>query len=199
MRLIYHVASIIMDSAAGQALSPTGIDSNYIVQKASHSAFGKPLVTNILRAMLVEAIVDCALSPSWKWCSADYAGWDFEGHDGIRLEVKQSAARQSWTVFNGKPSKSSFDIAPRTGHWVGADWFPGAGRNAQIYIFAHHPVEDASADHRDPNQWVFYVVPTEGLPAQKTISLLAVQRLVQGTRLSGLKSAVNECRSRLSA
>lgn len=49
-------------------------------------------MTNILRAMLVEAMIDVALPGNWTWYSAYYAGWDFISQDGVRLEVKQSAA-----------------------------------------------------------------------------------------------------------
>src|SRR5262245_15883209 len=35
---------------------------------------------------------------------------------------------------------------------------------AHIFVFAWHPVEDETADHRDPNQWEFYVAPTDVLP-----------------------------------
>jgi hypothetical protein len=60
-----------------------------IAARASSMAFGKPLIMNILRAMIVETIVDSALSLDRKWCSTDYAGWDFEHSDLTRLEVKQ--------------------------------------------------------------------------------------------------------------
>ena len=51
----------------------------------------KPVVTNIYRSLIEEAIVSAGLDESW--CSADYAGWDFQQKDGTRLEVKQSAAK----------------------------------------------------------------------------------------------------------
>jgi len=30
-------------------------------------------------------------------------------------------------------------------------------RLAQLYVFAYHPLIDAAADHRNPQQWEFYV------------------------------------------
>jgi hypothetical protein len=146
-----------------------------ICAKAAAVKFGEPLVVNTDRGFLVEVIVGEALSSEWRWLARDYGGWDFEHQTRCRLEVKHSAARQTWTSRNA--SVPSFDIKARTGHWedAGATWIAAPGRQAQIYIFAHHPVIDDTADHRDAGQWRFYVVPTklldQQLPAAKTIHL----------------------------
>ena len=161
-----------------------------IVTKAAGSVFNKPLITNVYRAVIVEAIVDTALGGDWSWCSADYAGWDFEHVDGTRLEVKQSSARQSWAPPPKGGSVSSFDIAERTGWWDGAVWRPGVGRHARIYVFAHHPVIDDTADHRDPEQWRFYVVAASSLPSTKRIGLSALQRLTPVVLFHQLAEAV---------
>ncbi|MBK8545700.1 MAG: hypothetical protein IPL62_20575 [Caulobacteraceae bacterium] len=69
-------------------------------------------------------------------------------------------------------SKASFDIAPRTGEYVdGAAWVDGVGRNADIYVFAYHPVADPTADHREPTQWQFYVVLENTYPHKDTGAL----------------------------
>jgi hypothetical protein len=132
----------------------------------SRVAFGSPVVQNNLRALVVEAIIDCALSPTWRWVSKDWAGWDFEHSESrVRLEVKQSAARQTWRA-PPNPTSPRFDIRERSGYWDdGATWVDQAGRLAQIYIFAHHPVTDDTADHRDAMQWRFYVVTASALPS----------------------------------
>lgn len=169
-----------------------------IIEHAASSAFGNKRVTNIHRAILVEAIVDKALSShGWKWCSADYSGWDFEHHLGTRLEVKQSSALQSWKT--AKPSAPIFDIAPRTGFWKnGIEWVPEVGRHTDIYLFAHHPVEDISiADHRDPYQWDFYVLGSSQIvaPKQKTISLSSIRFLkASACKFDGLVDAVETAR-----
>lgn len=72
------------------------IDKEDVIAKVTASAFGQPLVTNVLRGHVVEAMVALALEPEWRWCSGDYAAWDFERADGLRMEVRQSAYRQSW-------------------------------------------------------------------------------------------------------
>lgn len=151
-----------------------------VFEKASKAAFGSRLITNINRGLVAEAIVALALEPDWQWVSADYSSWDFERADGIKLEVKQSAALQSWSkVFHGAniESKASFDIAPRTGYWQNQTWVPEVGRAAQIYVFCRHLIWDEKADHRDPYQWEFYVVEASRLPIQKTISLKPLKLL----------------------
>ncbi len=167
-----------------------------IIAAASAAAFGKPLVNNVLRSIISEAIVDAALDDGWKWCSADWAGFDFQHADGTRLEVKQSAALQSWHRLGNKPSKGSFDIARRTGIWEsGTVWIPTPGRNAELYVFAFHPVTDPEiADHRDPNQWQFFVVPEPELSrTARTISLSAVRRLADPVGAENLNEAVGKC------
>lgn len=159
-----------------------------IIASASEAIFGKPLVTNVYRSVIVEAIVAAAL-PDWEWCSADYAAHDFIHPDGTRLEVKQSAMKQTWAT-KGTP-KPSWDIAARTGVWEnGTDWIDRPGRNADIYVLGLHDVLDDTADHRDPSQWRFFVIPANRLPASKRIGLSSAQRLVGQTSVDGLASAV---------
>lgn len=170
-----------------------------VVEKASAAAFGRPLVANYLRSQLVEAMIAEALEPVWRWVSADWAGWDFSSGAGRKLEVKQSAVRQSWASDAAKTSRSSFDVAARTGYWVGENWLERVGRNADIYIFAHHPVADKTADHRDPQQWVFYVVPEQLLlpTSQKTIALSRIRSLTASVGLDRLLDEVTHVDSTL--
>lgn len=160
-----------------------------IQTKVAEAAFGRPLITNVLRGHLVEAIVACALEPEWTWCSADYASWDFEHADGCRLEVKQSAARQSWATSD-KPSSCSFDIAERKGRWNGATWIDEVGRAAHLYILAHHPISDSSADHRDAEQWQFYVLRTNALPSTRRLTLARARSLASPVSFTSLRKTV---------
>jgi len=122
----------------------------------SNEAFGKPLVTNVLRGHVVEAIVAMALEPEWVWRAGDYSSFDFERSDGKRLEVKQSAARQSWAPPAHGKINPSFDIRERSGRWEGPLFVAEPGRAAHIYVFAFQPNVSEIADHRDPAQWEFY-------------------------------------------
>jgi hypothetical protein len=170
-----------------------------IVNSIVADFFDKPIMGNLYRPHYVERMIKLALGDDFRLMSADWAGWDVEHADGTRIEIKQSAARQTWTdrpSLGGKPTKGSFDIRSRTGYWAdgGARWVDSPGRQAHLYIFAWHPVSDPeTADHRDPRQWHFFVVPTKELPPdQKTISRTVVEKrwgavtfLISGIRSSG--------------
>ena len=67
-------------------------------------------------------------------------------------------------------------------------------RFADIYIFAHHPITDESADHRDPRQWRFYLVSADCLPPEKTISLKKITALTDGVPWADLGMAVKNKR-----
>lgn len=164
--------------------------------KVCAAAFGNPLVSNIFRGLVAEIIVGEALGADWQFCSGDWRGWDFEHATGCRLEVKQSAARQTWTGTR-KATVPIFDIRARTGYFEGADWVADPRRYAQIYVFAHHPITDASADHRDPRQWRFHVVATDRLPAFKTISLAKMSLLSDAVLWVDLRAAVESARGLL--
>jgi hypothetical protein len=148
------------------------------------------LVQNTLRAVVVEAMIDLALRPDWRWCSADWAGWDFEHSDGTRLE---SAARQTWTAPR-KPGQRRFDVAHRQGRWEGSVWIAEPGRRAHLYVFADHPIIDDTADHRDPMQWRFYAVAASELPSGRTISLSRVGQLTEPCGYAELAATVERFR-----
>ena len=164
--------------------------------KACAAAFGDPLISNIYRGLVAEIVVGTALGLEWKLCSGDWRGWDFEHSSGCRLEVKQSAARQTWTGSRNA-TKPIFDIRARTGYFEGADWIADPRRFADIYVFAHHPIMDEAADHRDVGQWKFYVLDTNRLPAGKTISLAKIAALSTTVLWIGLESAVESMRMAL--
>lgn len=164
------------------------------VLKVTEATFGAPLINNVLRGHLAEAIIALALEPEWEWCSGDYSSWDFQSCSrGTRLEVKQSAAKQSWELHpDSKPSAPRFDIAERSGRWeTDGKFVTEVGRAAQIYIFAYHPITDESADHRNPCQWNFYVAPTSILPSTKSIGLRSLEELSVKCGITGLARAVN--------
>ena len=173
------------------------IDAEKVISKATQAAFGKPVINNVFRAIIAETVVACSLPEEWAWCSGDWAPCDFKHCDGTRLEVKQSAARQSWHSAGDAPSKGVFDIAIRKGFYDGTEWNEAEGRNADIYVFAFHPVADDTADQRDPAQWHFYVVPTSQLPATKRIGLPAVARLASPVGCLDLAHTVEKLRGAL--
>lgn len=162
---------------------------------ASNVIFGKPLVTNVYRSVLVEAMVSTVLPNGWSWTSADYASCDFTHQDGTRLEVKQSARKQTWSPVN--PSPPSWDIKPRTGEWIGGiDWHPHdtPTRNSDIYLFGLHPMTNDGTDHRDPSQWRFFVIPTADLPATHRLSEAKARGLANEISINQISEAVERLR-----
>jgi hypothetical protein len=152
--------------------------------------FGKPLVTNVFRSLLVEAMIARALGPQWRWCAADFAAWDLEHESGFRLEVKQSAARQSWSQPGGASSSPRFDIAYRKGRWDGPSWIEDRARHAHAYVFAFHPLTGEEADHRLAEQWRFYPVLTSALPEAASISLERLGRLAPACVVTDLQRQI---------
>ena len=117
---------------------------------------------------------------------------DLTQTDGpLRLQVKQSAARQSRHGDHSPPPRPRYAIAHKTGRYDGPTWIAGRSRNADLFIFAWYPVADASADHRDPGQWQFHCVPETALPALASISLAAIARLAPAVSFAELRQAVS--------
>lgn len=155
------------------------LNSRRIIRRASKSLFGRPLIMNVHRSILVEAMVAEAL-PGWRWCSNDYAPWDFIRDDQLKLEVKQSSMLQSWSreAPSENPSPPSWDIAARTRYWTPetglVQW---AGRCAQIYVLGLHPLRDETADHRLPEQWRFFVLAERDLPDARKLSFVRARAM----------------------
>jgi hypothetical protein len=154
---------------------------NEIARRLAALLFDQPLIQNQFRSAFIEAMIEPHLArDGWLYCGANWSGWDFEHKLGTRLELKQSAAWQTWDPFKQaasglppKPGPGIFDIAPRTGWFdaAGAVWTKEPGRPAHLYVFAWNGQYGDAADHRDAGQWEFFIVPTAALPQQKTLSL----------------------------
>lgn len=166
--------------------------------------YGQRLLDNTYRGDYVEGLIFFALGQGWELVGG-WGSWDLESDAGVRLEVKQSAALQTWgQQYRKEGSKErppSFDIAPRTGYHTDsteeAKWvdLPGgeSARFADIYIFAWHPERDPdTADHRRAEQWHFFVVPEHQLPSQKTISLNPLRKLAAAVTYDRLAAKVTE-------
>ena len=159
--------------------------------------FDREIMNNIHRAEYVECLVANLLGDAWTlpWTEGwDWASWDLRHGSGTTLEIKQSAARQPWhREANFRPRPPRFDIAARKGYWTReSEWIDEPGRAADLYVFAWHSETDVKlADHRDPEQWAFYVVPTVNLPAgQNSIGLAGIETLTPVVQAEGLAPAV---------
>ena len=139
--------------------------------------FDQPVITNHLRGSYVECLVADLLGVSPP--SGDWSLWDIK-FEGAKIEIKQSAARQTWHNGDRRTRAPRFDIK-------------GAGRNnvrhANIYVFAWHDGDD----QRCSDEWEFYVVPSSDLPrGQKTIGLSVLRRLAPAVKASGLAETLTD-------
>lgn len=164
-----------------------------LVARLTERLYGRPLVRNVLRGELVEQMVLDALGP--EWCAGDdYQSWDVKHRTvPLRLQVKQAAARQTWHRADER-SVPRFSIGERTAY-SGATGQSDQlrARHAEAYIFAWHPLLDKSVDHRDPAQWLLYVVSVARLPPdQETVGLQGLNRLVAPVRINSLPAAIAE-------
>lgn len=157
-----------------------------VVDDLVQELYGQRVLSNLMRPPYVERLLARLLGESWRCVGGDWSGWDLQDSDsGLRAEVKQSAARQTWSdgpTRQGKPTKPIFDIEERTGYYTkgGSTWIAAPGRPADLYIFAWHPgfAPKEAVDHKDPEQWEFYLVAEPVLPkGQKTIGLSSLLKL----------------------
>lgn len=171
--------------------------SDKIAQLVSERIFGGRIVQNNFRGEVVETIVELALGNGWAHCAADWAGWDFESSDGIRIQVRQSAAKQTWV--SPKAMRPSFSIKPSKGYYTGSVWHAEPGRHAEIFVFAWHPLINDEADHRDVTQWHFWVIAERDLPTiQKSLSLRVLQsKWGAGVAFEGIGPAMVAVAARL--
>lgn len=115
---------------------------------------------------------------------------------GRLLSPGSEALARSADLGNVQSLGSEFRHQGAKRDWdnAGATWIAASARHAQIYVFAHHPVTDDSADHRDAGQWRFYVVATGALPPAKTIGLGKLRRLGEEVGWGDLRAAVERLR-----
>ena len=164
--------------------------------------YDRAIINNTERGDYVECMIALALGKEWALTSE--AGWDWEAWDcehvetEARLEIKQSAARQSWDGASDPPRRSpKFDIASRKGFWPkqGGPWVAKPGRLADIYVFAWHGETGYHADHRKATQWRFFGLAERALPAgQSTIGLGGLEKIAKACGIAKLGDAVrHEC------
>ena len=81
-----------------------------VTARLTHRLFGAPLLRNSIRGELVEEMIAVALEPEWALCADDWGACDLMQTDGpLRIQVKQSAARQSWHGELSPPPRPRFE------------------------------------------------------------------------------------------
>ena len=157
-----------------------------VIDRLVARLYGQPIIRNVLRGELVEQFVLDALGDGWM-AASDWEAWDVQSVDGKhRIQVKQSAARQIWADVDCKPSNARFSIKGSMAWTDAGGWSGEISRQATLYVFAWHPLVDALADHRDPEQWEFYLISSDKLPEQKSIGLNAIKTLCARSMVGGL-------------
>ena len=157
--------------------------------------FDRPIIQNNLRGLYAELMVLELLGEGWRHAGDDWAAWDLQHEDGTRLEVKQSAASQSWMPSSKGYIAPRFSIGSPKQFWDGAKLVEHCGRQADIYVFAWHPVERDTADHREVGQWCFMVANTSALPEQKTIGLGPLNRFCPTLQAEELRGHIDLLRT----
>jgi len=155
------------------------------------------LVSNATRGRLAEFIVATALEIDLKAAVRnEWAAFDLESPEGIKIEVKSAAYLQSWSQL--KLSKICFSIKPSR-HWDSSTnvFSETPVRQAHIYVFCLLKHEDKSTvDPMNFDQWEFYVVPTEKLNSytrsQTSITLPSLRTLANPVSYNMLKKTVLE-------
>lgn len=169
-----------------------------IVERLSRRLFDQKLIRNSIRGELVEEMVAMALEPHWALSADDWSAFDLQHRaSGKRMQVKQSAACQSWHCESSPPAKPRFSIANKTGRYEGLNWVEEPGRNADLFVFGWHPLLPPEADHREADQWRFFVVPEHDLPSSASIGLAGLMRLAQPVSIRALPDAVEAALDRL--
>ncbi len=169
-----------------------------VVERLFDRLYNRRIIDNVDRGVYLEYLIELVLQeldPAWE-CMPGWSMWDLaHKRSRARIEVKQSAKRQTWSV--GSQSLGSaprFGIAPTKWYWgnpEGASVETEPQRWADLYVFAYHPEGDQNvADHRLPDQWEFYLVPERELPAQKSIGLNPVRSLGSPCRFETLAADV---------
>ena len=174
-----------------------------ILRELINEFFDKPLINNIYRGQYVESMISLALKRStykpWS-LSYDWSAWDLESEGGVRIQVKQSVARQPWNDYsdNLKSKKPYFDIEPHKRYYESDGTtlreLDEPLRVSDIYIFAWHPESNPHiADHRRADQWSFRVALERHLPpGQKTIGLNPLGKCATEVSYDGLAKTIDE-------
>ena len=161
--------------------------------------YDRPVMNNVRRGEYILCLVAELLGTDWTppWTrDYDWAPWNLEHVSGAKIEVRQYASLQPEDPGTAAWSKDpAFNISARKGYWtLDGSWIDQFDRPADIYVLAWHPERDRSVvDHREPEQWRFFVIPTSIFRARETvIGLAGLEELTKAIGYESLAGAVQE-------
>lgn len=176
-----------MDHPLGQ-ITPQRLTGNEPLPKGATLLhfwqwMGSDLMSNTLRGALGEYLVALAVgaADARDGVQEEWAPYDVQSPDGVKIEVKTSAYIQTW--YQSRLYQPDFDIAPKEG------WDAETGlrieekkRWADVYVFClHHHQDQTTVNPLDLSQWTFYVLPAATLdrerPDQKKIRITPLENL----------------------
>lgn len=170
---------------------PSTID---LTEEGFKSWWVQDLMDNTTRGGVGEYLVASVLGAAK---SQEWAPYDLQTAEGIRIEVKTSGLRQSWHEEGSPDSVPSWDISPKLA-WNREQNIRGEVRirSSDLYVFCLHRGEAP----RNLNEWTFLVLPTQVLnsarPYQKTIRHGPLKELgAVEIGFSGLRQAVEDTMS----
>lgn len=152
------------------------------------------LLANTTRGRFAEFVVATATNIDTSILREEWALYDLETPDGIKLEVKSAAYIQTW--FQRALSKISFGTRA-TLCWdsLSNTYTSEKKHHADVYVFCLlHPHNKSTVDPLNMNHWEFYVMATKELNdytrSQHSITLNSLQRLTTAVSYEGLYEAI---------
>ena len=158
---------------------------------------GSNLMSNTVRGALGEYLVALAVgaADTMDGVQEEWAPYDVQSPDGVKIEVKTSAYIQTWG--QAQFSTPQFDIEPKKAPDSATNsWTTEKKRWADIYVFClHHHQDQATVNPLDLSQWTFYVLPATTLDravgGQKSIRISRLQQIgAQAVSFDGLSPAI---------
>jgi len=157
------------------------MSNDEIIQKLLvEHLYNQKVMDNRERGSYAEAMVWQTLyatHSAWEWVAAGWHPWDFQKNRGvkrIRIQLKQSAAKQLWKPRSKPVYAFSTQIKNKPSYFLRDhpdEHIEEQGRFCELFIFAWHGISDETCDQRNTSQWLFYVIPEKSLGKQKRVML----------------------------
>ena len=150
------------------------------------------LLSNATRGVLAEYIVARALEiPTDKEIRDEWASFDLQTPEGIKVEVKSAAYIQTWRQT--RISRVSFKT-PKTKVWDSESNSYGfePKRHSDVYVFALFAQREKPLDPLNLDQWKFYALSTAKLNDRKSISLPALEKITLPVAYHEVSDAVRK-------